>query len=57
MYSTISVRLQKMLQQGLGPDEAVAKAPTAEYDAKWGDPKQFVTLAFKSLWGHFAPDA
>jgi len=57
MYSTISVRLQKMLRQGLGPDEAVAKAPTAEYDAKWGDPKQFVTLAFKSLWGHFAPDA
>ena len=57
MYSTISVRLQKMLRQGLGPDEAVAKTPTAEYDAKWGDPKQFVTLAFKSLWGHFAPDA
>jgi cyclase len=57
MYSTISDRLQKMLRQGLSPDEVIAHAPTAEFDAKWGDPKQFLTLAFKSLWGHFAPDA
>jgi len=57
MYSTISDRLQKMLRQGLGPDEAVARKPTAEFEPGWGDPTQFVTLAFKSLWGHFAPDA
>jgi glyoxylase-like metal-dependent hydrolase (beta-lactamase superfamily II) len=57
MYSTISERLLKMLRQGLGPDEVIARKPTAEFDAKWGDPTQFVTLAFKSLWGHFAPDA
>jgi len=57
MYSTISDRLAKMLRQGLGPDEVIARAPTAEFDAKWGDPKQFLGLAFRSLWGHFAPDA
>jgi glyoxylase-like metal-dependent hydrolase (beta-lactamase superfamily II) len=57
MYATISERLQKMLRQGLGPDEAIAKKPTAEFDAKWGDPTQFLDLAFRSLWGHFAPDA
>ena len=57
MYATISERLQKMMRQGLGPDEAIAKAPTAEFDAKWGDPKQFVGMAFRSLWGHVAPDA
>ena len=57
MYSTISDRLTKMLRQGLGPDEVIARKPTAEFDAKWGEPTQFVTLAFKSLWGHFAPDA
>jgi cyclase len=57
MYATISQRLQRMLRQGLGPEEAVAKAPTAEYDARWGDPRSFVAEAFKSLWGHFAPDA
>ena len=57
MYSIISLRLQRMIRKGLGPDEAVAKAPTAEYDAKWGDPKTFVAEAFESLWGHYAPDA
>jgi glyoxylase-like metal-dependent hydrolase (beta-lactamase superfamily II) len=57
MYSTISERLQKSLRQGLGPDEAVARKPTEEFEKDWGDPRQFVTLAFKSLWGHFAPDA
>ena len=57
MYATIADRLTKLLRQGLGPDEVVARAPTAEFDAKWGDPKQFVTLAFQSLWGHMAPDS
>jgi len=57
MYSTISDRLAKMLRQGLATDEVVAKAPTAEFDAQWGEPTQFVTQAFQSLWGHFAPDA
>ena len=57
MYATIADRLQKLLRKGLGPDEVAATQPTREFDAKWGDPKQFVDLAFKSLWGHLAPDA
>jgi cyclase len=57
MYGTIFDRLGKLLRKGLGPDEVAATEPTKEFNAKWGDPKQFVDLAFKSLWGHFAPDA
>ncbi len=57
MYATINQRLQKMLRQGYGPEEAIAHTPTAEYDAKLGDPKAFVGDAFRSLGGHFAPDA
>jgi len=57
MYATIFDRLGKLLRKGMGPDEALAAAPTKEFDEKWGDPKQFTTLAFRSLWGHFAPDA
>jgi cyclase len=57
MYATILDRLQKLLRKGLAPDEVLAAAPTKEFDAKWGEPKAFVTMAFKSLWGHFAPDA
>jgi hypothetical protein len=24
---------------------------------QWDDPQPFLTMAFKSLWGHLAPDA
>jgi glyoxylase-like metal-dependent hydrolase (beta-lactamase superfamily II) len=57
MYAAIFDRLQKLLRKGMGPDEVVAANPTKEFDARWGEPTQFVTMAFKSLWGHFAPDA
>ena len=57
MYATIFDRLTKLLRKGLGPDEVIAQAPTREFDDKWGDSRQFVDLAFKSLWGHMAPDA
>ena len=57
MYATILDRLSKLLRKGLSPEEVIAAAPTQEFDARWGDSRQFVTMAFKSLWGHFAPDA
>jgi cyclase len=57
MYGEIAGQLQRFLRQGLGPDEAVAHAPAAAYEAQWGDSKYFVDTAFRSLWGHMAPDA
>ncbi len=57
MYTAISGRMQKMMRQGLGVDEVVARNPAAEYEAKWGDSKQFTDMAFRSLWGHMAPDS
>ena len=57
MYLTIAGRMQKMMRQGLGVGEVVAKNPAAEYEAKWGDSKEFINQAFRSLWGHMAPDS
>ena len=57
MFATIFDRLGKLLRKGMAPDEVLAAAPTKEFDAKWGQSDVFVTMAFKSLWGHFAPDA
>jgi cyclase len=56
-YATIFERLEALMRQGKGPDEALAENPTKEFDAARGDPTQFVTLAFQSMWGHFAPNA
>jgi cyclase len=52
MYLTIFDRLQDMLRASFGTEEVLAAHPTAEFDEQWGDPTQFVTLAFQSLWGH-----
>jgi cyclase len=52
MYLTVFERIHGLLIKALGVDEVVAAKPTAEFDAKYGDPKQFVTLALQSTWGH-----
>ncbi len=57
MYFTLYDRLVKSLTQGLGPDETAATEPAKEFNPQWGDARPFVLMAFKSLWGHFAPDA
>ncbi len=31
--------------------------PAKEFSPQWGDSRPFVEMAFKSLWGHYAPDA
>ena len=57
MYMTIYERLVACLNKGMGPDEVVASTPAKEYEAQWGNPDVFVEAGFRSLWGHYAPDA
>ena len=56
MHTAIFDRLREDLRSSRSPDEVVARAPTAEFDAEWGDPELFVRLAFESLWGHVRTD-
>jgi glyoxylase-like metal-dependent hydrolase (beta-lactamase superfamily II) len=56
MYFTIYDRLVKCLNKGLAPEEVLATQPAKEFNPQWGDPSAFVTMAFESLWGHYAPD-
>jgi glyoxylase-like metal-dependent hydrolase (beta-lactamase superfamily II) len=57
MYAKIYERLTTLLNRGRGPGEAVAANPTKEFDAKMGNPDEFVRRAFESLWGYLSPDA
>lgn len=57
MYFTIFDRLVKQLIKGMGPEEAFESGPAKEFEADWGDSKPFVMASFRSLWGHYAPDA
>jgi glyoxylase-like metal-dependent hydrolase (beta-lactamase superfamily II) len=57
MYAKIFERLEALMREGKGPDEALAAKPAEEFGTGRGDPTLFLTLAFQSMWGHFAPNA
>ena len=57
MYQAVYERLSKLLNSGRGPTEAVEARPTKEFDAKMGNPDEFVRRAFESLWAYVTPDA
>ena len=57
MYGTIWERLVKTLYSGGGPKEALASAPTKEFNDIMGPSDEFVRRAFESLWAYLSPDA
>jgi cyclase len=57
MYGTIYDRLNQMLNKGRGPSEAVEAKPAKEYEAKMGNPDEFIRRSFESLWAYLSPDA
>lgn len=52
MYMAILNKLQVCMESGFGLEQTLKSAPAADYVAERGDPTQFLTLAFRSLWGH-----
>jgi glyoxylase-like metal-dependent hydrolase (beta-lactamase superfamily II) len=52
MYTAIMAKLQTALESGWGLAQVLQSAPAADYVAERGDPTQFLTLSFRSLWGH-----
>jgi cyclase len=57
MYGNIYDRLNRMLNKGHSPSEGVAAKPAAEYEAKMGNPDEFIRRSFESLWAYLSPDA
>jgi len=52
MLAALMDKFVKMMKQGMGPDDIRAAAPTADYDAKWGNPDLFIPTAYRSMWLH-----
>ena len=41
-----------MIGKGLTAADMYRATPTKEFDAKWGDPKQFIANVYPGLWNH-----
>jgi cyclase len=52
MLTVMKERLIKMMGKSLSTREMLEARATQEFDAKWGDPTQFVANVHKSLWAH-----
>ena len=56
MLSTVTQRLEKMIKEGKSADEAVAAAPTKEFDDKYGHgsfkPDAWTRIAYTSVERH-----
>jgi hypothetical protein len=52
MMETLRVRFYNMIGKGLTAADMYRANPTKEFDAKWGDPKQFIANVYPGLWNH-----
>jgi glyoxylase-like metal-dependent hydrolase (beta-lactamase superfamily II) len=57
ILSKVADQLGKMMRAGFGPADMLAANPAKDYAGKLGDPVEFLTASFKSLWPRLAPDA
>jgi len=57
ILAKLADQLGKMMRAGYGPADMLAANPAKDYVARLGEPTQFLTASFKSLWPRLAPDA
>ena len=51
MVLDVKSRVAPLVAQGLSYEQVAAARPTAQYDAKWGDPERFLRAVYSELGG------
>jgi glyoxylase-like metal-dependent hydrolase (beta-lactamase superfamily II) len=51
MVVDVKARVEPMVARGMTYDQIAAARPTAQYDAKWGDPERFLRAVYTELGG------
>lgn len=57
MYGGIYDKLNQMMNKGRGPTEAVDAKLAKDFEAKLGNPDEFIRRSAESLWAYLSPDA
>jgi cyclase len=52
MCAAMRTKFVAMMKKGMSASAMAAEAPTKEFDAKWGNPEQFIANAYPGLWNH-----
>ena len=54
MLAAMHDKVWALMRKGMTASEILAARASADFDAKWGDPKQFITSAYQGIYGHIA---
>jgi glyoxylase-like metal-dependent hydrolase (beta-lactamase superfamily II) len=54
MLTVMQDKVWALMRKGMTASEILAANASADFDAKWGDPKQFITSAYQGIYGHIA---
>jgi cyclase len=54
MLSAMQDKVWALMRKGMTAGDIVAAKASADFDPKWGDPKQFITSAYQGFYGHIA---
>jgi cyclase len=52
MVLAMRIRVVDLLKKGMSSGDMFRAAPTKDFDAKWGDPTQFMANLYPGLWNH-----
>jgi len=52
MLLAMRIRVVDLLKKGMSSGDMFRAAPTKDFDAKWGDPRQFMANIYPGLWNH-----
>lgn len=52
MCTTMAQRFRDMMRKGMSAGDMFRSAPTKDFDAKYGDPQQFIANAYPGMWNH-----
>jgi cyclase len=54
MLAALQDKVWALMRKGMTASEILAAKASADFDAKWGDPQQFITSAYQGIYGHIA---
>jgi glyoxylase-like metal-dependent hydrolase (beta-lactamase superfamily II) len=54
MLSAMQDKVWALMRKGMSAGDILTANASADFDAKWGDPKQFIKSAYQGFYGHIA---
>lgn len=54
MLAAMQDRIWALMRKGMTASDILAARPSADFDAKWGDPERFIRSAYQGIYGHIA---